>query len=456
MASSFDHDNATEQETRRVPPRFWWLKRLTAAGVVLVLAMLGLRLWWGHVADERLQAKIAEYRALGQPVLPEDFRREPIPDEENGAYWLKRAASQVTPPRRPDANSDWPFVTLPVSSEELDRFSEALRINQQVLEMVRTARSRTATDWNINWRTPAISILLHQLFPDVSAQRWLAKLTCAAARYHHQTGDDATSVEMLRDVLGIGRHAESQGPTLNSHLARIAFDSVAERAIKDVAPDLHVSDEPADATGDTCPARRAQVRALVSDLLDERLVHEVWAQCMYAERMFEVDTVLAVTNNRLSLAALAGMVGTGKGVLPGLIWLVEPAWKLDAIRMMEYTTACAEATAAPNWPAAQTLLPPSIRTPDSPVQVASRALSWILCPDLDRTPRTHYKWLAGRRTAAVELAVRLYEIDHGHRPATLADLVPDYLPTVPRDPLDAAGGEVYYPAEIQEPEAEGQ
>jgi hypothetical protein len=35
----------------------------------------------------------------------------------------------------------------------------------------------------------------------------------------------------------------------------------------------------------------------------------------------------------------------------------------------------------------------------------------------------------------IGLAARAYELDKGHRPASLADLVPDYLKTVPQDPL---------------------
>ena len=80
-----------------IPPRFWWLRRLGAAAAVFVLSLAGVRVWWGHVAESRLQAKIAEYRAAGQPVLIEDFAVEPVPDEENGAYFLRQAASLAQP-----------------------------------------------------------------------------------------------------------------------------------------------------------------------------------------------------------------------------------------------------------------------------------------------------------------------------------------------------------------------
>ena len=34
-------------ENKPFPPRFFWLKRLTFLGVVLLIALVGLRIWWG-------------------------------------------------------------------------------------------------------------------------------------------------------------------------------------------------------------------------------------------------------------------------------------------------------------------------------------------------------------------------------------------------------------------------
>ena len=53
--------------------------------------------------------------------------------------------------------------------------------------------------------------------------------------------------------------------------------------------------------------------------------------------------------------------------------------------------------------------------------------------------------------AAVALAIRLYEIDNGRRPAKLADLVPKYLPAVPDDPFDNPGQPLRYLPNAQRP-----
>ena len=39
------------------------------------------------------------------------------------------------------------------------------------------------------------------------------------------------------------------------------------------------------------------------------------------------------------------------------------------------------------------------------------------------------------RQLLIDLAARAYELDKGHRPTSLADLVPDYLKSIPQDPL---------------------
>jgi hypothetical protein len=54
-----------------------------------------------------------------------------------------------------------------------------------------------------------------------------------------------------------------------------------------------------------------------------------------------------------------------------------------------------------------------------------------LLPSLARAVLLHFQNLDEHRRTAVEVAMRLYAMDHGRRPEKLADLVPDYLRAVP-------------------------
>jgi hypothetical protein len=119
--------------------------------------------------------------------------------------------------------------------------------------------------------------------------------------------------------------------------------------------------------------------------------------------------------------------------------------------MAAYMTAMLRATAAsPDWPAYKTQAPPS---PKAKAVSFNTMLLQILLPSLDRAASVHYQCLGDRRLAAVCLAARLYAADHGGRlPASLQDLVPDYLPSVPLDPFAGGAATLRYVNEAADPQ----
>ena len=66
-----------------------------AVVVVLVLIVVGPIAWYYHENFRRPRAEylalIAELRAQGHPVTPDDLRNPPIPDEENAAFLYEAA-----------------------------------------------------------------------------------------------------------------------------------------------------------------------------------------------------------------------------------------------------------------------------------------------------------------------------------------------------------------------------
>ena len=63
----------------------------------------------------------------------------------------------------------------------------------------------------------------------------------------------------------------------------------------------------------------------------------------------------------------------------------------------------------------------------------------------------HFRQLAKSRMAAVAVAIRLYEVDHGERPTALALLVPDYLDAIPADPFAKDGRPISYTPDADPP-----
>ncbi len=427
-----------DQGARPIPPRFRWLKRIALAGAVFLLGLVGIRLWWGHVGESRLQAKIAAYHAAGEPILLADFAREPIPDEQNGAYFLEQAAAQLGQPvELSDVIRD-----LRTGKVVLAAARKYLEDNAEALRLVREARSRSATDWQIPLRSPVIATFT---FPGVSSQRALAKMTCAAALYEHALGDDAAALEAIRDDLAISRHVGRMEVGLIADLVGTAIEDLGTTAAEAIAHEIAVTDSPGSESPGAQPGTREQVRALIRDLLDETELRESFRRALRHERMQPLDTVTALCEGRFSVA---GLVASGPTLLPSLAertfaLFVGPAWKLDALRLMERLDIVARAGTAPNWPTAQQQLPPD-PTLASAAEQLSRFLTKYMMPAVDRVVLMHFWLYADRRMAAVALAMRLYELDHGQRPAALAELVPDYLPAVPLDPFDPNDGPIRY------------
>ncbi len=436
----------TEAPAVPIPPRFWWLKRLSTAALVFLLLLVGVRLWWGHVAESRLQAKIAEYRAAGQPVLLEDFRPEPIPDEENGAYFLMLAPAKLTRLRKardvPLEPGDF-IWDLQHDRQHLETVRQFVQSNAEALRLVHEARSKTATDWTLNWSAPVLALPL----PNVAGhagQRLLAKATNLAALHHHVTGNDAEAVESLRDALAIGRHIDGRpGVFLISHLVRMGTDTLTVHTIEPITAGLCITDNVSTESQDAGPATRAQVRVLIQDLLDEADFADAWTHCFFAKRMYLVDTMQQLFQGGVGLSGMMGGATVPALVDRAAVLLVGPAWKLDAIRAMKYYTGFAKVSAAPSWPAAAAAAPP-LPEPGSLPEKAAAPWSQIMLPSFDLACRSHFVALAVRRLAATALAIRSYELDHGQRPHSLAELVPDYLTSVPLDPFDADNGELRY------------
>lgn len=430
-------------DARPIPPRFWWLKRFSLAAAVFVIAMIGVRIWWGHYADRRLQATIARYRAAGQPVTLEDFQTAPIPDEDNAAYYLKEAAAKIVQPE--DVQIE--FEALPANGQSCAKHAQAVEriiaANREPLRLLREARSRRIARWGVLFRSPALNVLL----PHLAAQRRLAKLASVAAIHEHQTGRDAEAVAVLRDVLAQGPLAGNEEGFLISHLVGLAIENLAIQTLESVLPDLASAEVDSHGTSSMQPATRREIEAILAELLDEDEMRHSYRRSFYAERMLGIDTMQCLCDSRLSLAAVfGGPTALNRAVAS----LLAPSWKLEAVRAAKHVTCYAEAGVAVSWPAAQRFLPAEFDEPKSFAEQVARLLSF-LAMHLDRAVQLQFRAYAQRRMAAIALAIRLYEIDHGDRPADLHDLVPAYLPGVPRDPFDPSNGIIRYRPDIPSP-----
>src|ERR1051325_3285251 len=167
--------------------------------VSLLFLMLVLRLIWGRFVHHQLQSQLQAIRARGEPIMPSDVVHQPIPDDENAAFFVRKAAGTlvegIDSPRA--SNLQYPDY-LPHPPEWMKLAEACEKAQAPAFALARAARQREraqfATSFSVD---PDLRHLTH-----IST---LAKALCDAAEYSHLSGNDTEALERLLDVLHISR-----------------------------------------------------------------------------------------------------------------------------------------------------------------------------------------------------------------------------------------------------------
>jgi hypothetical protein len=318
--------------------------------------------------------------------------------------------------------------------------------SRQALALVRTARAKPAADWQVPMRSPLVSLVI----PDLAAQRNVAELCRAAALDAQLRGDHGTVLETARDLLGMSRALDCH-PSLVGHFQATGTVSMADYLLEQVIPTLRIAPAGAsggevagaDSPGAKPPATAGQVRALISDLLDEKPRIQGFVQALRDERVMELDTAQAVADGRMTLDALSGSYGAKSRGVP----LVPRAMILsDARLILDYTTGVLRAVQkSPDYPTLRQNAPTFPIAASTGPGPGGHALARLLLPSFEAGMKTHYRCMAETRMAATALAIKWYQADHhGRPPQSLEELVPKYLPSVPADPFATRGTPLRY------------
>ena len=439
-----------------VPPRWRGLKRALLIAGVALLALVCLRLAWGWEAKRRLTAKIAEYQAQGEPILPEDFDLPPIPDDQNAAVLYDQAAAALVCSVMPAQYADG--STVSVTAEQLVTHPELI-----ASDPVACGRLLDGCDKSLSLLRAAQALPSCQRYRPLPQplyagrtgirDRSLVKLLCGAAEYEFQMLRDENAINYLSDAVALtDREHMLRAGTIATLIASSCDELIAD-VIEHAAGDLVVgtlAEAPADIAQ---PATRRDMECLISDLLDESARQARWREECRWDRLYATAWVEAMCAGQLSTR-----LGPGWTTVPPAAWetpvrwLLAPLWRLDLVRLLEHTTEMSAAGQSANWPAAVAAAPP-----DWPTKSAlGRHVHY---PDLywghGHDPVVRFRMFFGawarRQMAATALAVRLYRLDYEHRPATLDELVPDYLPRVPSDPFTADDSPLRYAPDADPP-----
>jgi len=433
--------------------------------LLLAASLAALRMGWGWEADRRLRRLVDPLRAQGAPLRIEDLAPPPVGDgaapyraalrkwppalqagTHNAAAYVNAADAAIDPRNPSPANSSISYVNYPPFGAAWEALaSKSVAANGKAFALARRARRYDRFDWGVEYQGPTVAVLLRHL----NGVRELANTMGDAALYAHEHGDDAAALEAVRDVRHSARGLEGEH-FLVSHLVCIGVEQLIQQRLQVIAAGLRVGPEgdapdPAallpTATPPDRPAPRAQVRALIGELLDDGPFAASLKDAFAGERVMHLDVA-------------EQMARTAE--------LLRPMFALDAARILEQDEFLAEAATKPNLPAAKAYLAQAaaLKPPPAPGVAMwgpsppgakrqaidyTRIVSSATFPTgALRAVQNHMTSRADRRMSAVSLAVQLYRADHGYWPPSLEALVPKYLPAVPVDPMAPNGRPLGY------------
>lgn len=429
-----------------VPPRYWWLKRILIVSGAFLIVLVGVRLWWGWEANRRLQAEIDRIIAAGEPIYPADFDPPPMRPEENAAkLYLDAEAALNFGPTQGDFVSKFvgEYAEIGRRMDEVEQFVLA---NAKAFQLVRRAGELTKVDWGGRVRSPAINFLL----PNLSMHRHMSKTLSITATYYAARDNDVEALTTLVDSFRFSEAIDRE-TFLIGHLVAMACRALVVRDLEYLAPTLAITQETRERTPGSTIALRELVCLLITELLDERSFQAAQVRWMQAERMIMLDMVQMLIRGDAGIGALASWTFAPPPKWERVLaFPLTPMIELDALVGIRFGSAFVDGAGKPNWPSALATLPPE-PSDWSPLERLTRPVSGIVISSLGRAVFLHFRLLAEMRMAAIALAIRLYEVDHGRRPDALAELVPEYLSAVPMDPLAADDRPIAYLPDAPKP-----
>jgi hypothetical protein len=434
--ASEPYDAGLIEAERRLRTRrrgFWW----GVAGIVGYFILLVIvRLVWGVIAQQRLDAQIAEWRAAGQPVRIEDFAVPQVADADNAALLYQQAIVNQSYYRNVQIGDLLAHAWRRQEWEPVQGLvKEYLQQNATTFDLVAQATQRTEADWGVRLKSPVCNVPL----PNLSTQRDLCRLIVLSAMDAQHRGDTALVLDRLSQALILANRQSDMQPFLITTLVSIAMEAVTCEAIETIGHALELKES---------PEIYSKARQLQELLLTEQQITDQYKCAIYGERLIVLDTSEIWANGLSNKRAL--VAAFGPGVLRfgwGLGTFLGPVVMLDAQRSMDYTTLLADI------PLGQEVHDRSTPSPESIdlVTYVNQIYSMWMLPSLSRSHELAGRAMLRRRMAAITLALRLYELDRGNKAESLSQLVPDYLPSVPLDPFDPNGGEIRYLATVDMP-----
>jgi hypothetical protein len=389
--------------------------------IILLLVCIGTFAYHRLSLKSKLQKRIDAIRAAGYPVTCAELDKWYAipPNVENAAYKIIDAFTYYKKWDREKAEllpvagkAKLPPRTEPMPEEMKALITQYVADNNEALELLHAGAAIEHCRYPID-----LSAGFETLTPEISEIRPGIFMLKLEAFLHAENGNGESAIRSVKSCFGIARSLAKEPITI-SQLVRSACQNVAATTIEYCLNRIKFTDE--------------QLVELIESVQKSESISDM-TYAFVGERCFGISFFIA-----------PGSVDPGlMGGVPfrPLLALYKAVGMADSdaviyLDLMEEYMKIYELPLHKRQDAAKAV--------EARFQSTSQAhiLLHVIMPALARITIIDTRNVAQLLTARVGLAIERYRLAAGKLPDTLADLVPDYLDAVPKDPFD--GNELRY------------
>ncbi len=397
--------------------------------MVLILAL------WGTAtifAQRRLDHLIASYRAAGEPVFAEDLEVfKGIPDDENAAtYYGQAEEAYIWPASFPIDLSVHDLIRAADSQEpgkyaaEIERF---INTNALTIELLKKGANCDRVAWQDTFTNP----LAPTGMGDPLAARRLGQLLSTAMGAFHSKRRDCDMLDLLYAQVRIAKQRTSMSGSLLDHLVTTSISGLGCVWVENIGSKMLVGGWVDD--GLHC---RNRMRQIILELSNEVAFRDSFHAALIGERVIFLDIYQALRDGK----PMNPIFSTAPR---SYALMIRPIIVSHCRRILQYVDQVIEVSRCTQYPRVSSELNKKTGPRDW-VGLSGFLADFITSPSYNATMTVEYTRIAKRRMAALALAIRMFELDHGHRPETLEELVPSYFGVIPSDPFAEGGNPVQF------------
>jgi hypothetical protein len=386
--------------------------KVTHILILLLLICIGLYVYYRLNQRSNLQAKIYAIRSAGYPTncVELDMWYKIPPNVENAAYTIEEALS-VFKKWDKEKSRSLPFIgraelpsrTEPLAADMKDLIVEYVADNNEALDLFHRAAEIEYCRYPIN-----LSAGLATLLPNLGEMRNAVRLLELEAVLNADDGDSEAATLSAISCFAIARSLVREPVTI-SQLVRCACQNAAISSIEQVLNRVELTDE--------------QLSELAECIRQSESISDI-SRAFVGERCIGIDFfnnpgIINPSNVRFNpFFSLYKAVGMAEADAVIYLDLMDGYMKCTRLPMHERQKA-ANAVGVKFQSVSKAHLLLHTITP---------SLSGVITQDLRTIAHLH----AGNAA----LAVQRFRLKTDKLPEKLADLVPEYLESVPKDPFD--------------------